>query len=216
MSLHAKPHVECVCLAVTCHMEDHHCHSGDGQAEQDVEKQHQLPNQIRQSRPNAWGKFSTCRTENTRSLTVEPGQEPHGSPRTSPGNHQAVETGMVWPRHESWHPLQNHHARHRQGRMQTWEMTKELVRQHRGLDGDDLRVPKPPVNGHQQNSLEVDVCFFCPQVPPVTAKVKGLREWAWTDTKIRVGIEADPGEENSPTAPARNWTCDLLIMSPAF
>ena len=30
-----------------------------------------------------------------------------------------------------------------------------------------------PVDGLQQNSLEEDVCLFCPQVPPTTAKVEG-------------------------------------------
>ena len=44
---------------------------------------------------------------------------------------------------------------------------KELVQQHQGLDRDGL--PRPPVDGRQQNSLE-EVCFFCPQVPPTTAK----------------------------------------------
>ena len=88
-----------------------------------------------------------------------------GSPRTSPGNRQTTEAGVVWPRHEARHPLQNHHARHRRGRTQTRETTKEPVRQRQGLDGGDL--PTPPGDGRQQNSLEEDGCFFCPQVPQV-------------------------------------------------
>ena len=43
------------------------------------------------------------------------------------------------------------------------ETTKEPVRRRRELDGDDL--PRPPADGRQQNSLEEDVCFFCPEVP---------------------------------------------------
>ena len=48
------------------------------------------------------------------------------------------------------------------------------VRQRQGLDGDDL--PRPPVDGSQQNSLEEDAICACPQVPPTTAKVAGLSE----------------------------------------
>ena len=68
------------------------------------------------------------------------------------------------------------YSRHRRGRTGTRETTKELVRQRQGLDGDDLPRPPGPVGGRQQNSLEEDVCFFCPQVPPTTAKVEGLSE----------------------------------------
>ena len=104
---------------------------------------------------------------------AEPGQEPGGSPRTSPGNRQATEAGVVWPRHEARHPLKSHQARHRRGRTQTQETTTEPVRRQ-GLDGNDL--PRPPVDGRQQNSLEEDVCFFRPHVPPTTAKVEGPSE----------------------------------------
>ena len=39
-------------------------------------------------------------------LCTELGQEPRGSSRTSPGNRQATEAGVVWPRHEAaLHPL---------------------------------------------------------------------------------------------------------------
>ena len=145
-------YVECVCLAVTCHLEDHRSHSSDGQAEQDVEKQHQLPNQIPALQVadclhpalRMWGMDSAGRwqeknpgiqdevpgesfphlVQRTQDHCVELGQEPHGSPRTSPGNHQAVEAGVVWPCHEACHPLQNHHARHRWGRMQRPETMK--------------------------------------------------------------------------------------------
>ena len=61
------------------------------------------------------------------------------------------------------------------------ETTKEPVRRRRELDGDDL--PRPPADGRQQNSLEEDVCFFCPdvpffcpEVPPATTKVEGMSE----------------------------------------
>ena len=77
-------------------------------------------------------------------------------------------------RREACHRLQNHHARHRPGRTQTRETTKEPVRQGQGLDGDDL--PTPPVDGRQQNNLQEDGCFFCPQVPATTAKVEGVSE----------------------------------------
>ena len=80
-------------------------------------------------------------------------------------------------------PLQNHHARHRRGRTQTRETAKEPVRQHQGLDGDDL--PRPPVDGCQQNSLDEDVCFFCPQVLPTTAKVERLSEWVIEQCRSR-------------------------------
>ena len=101
--------------------------------------------------------------------------EPSVPPRTSPGNRQATEAGVVWPHYEAWHPLQSHHSRHRRGRTQTWETKKKKpVRQRQGLAGDDL--PRPPVDGRQQNSLEEDVCFFRPHIPPTTAKVEGLSQ----------------------------------------
>ena len=40
--------------------------------------------------------------------------------------------------------------------------TGDKERQPQGQDGDEL--PRPPVDGRQQNSLKADVCFFCPQV----------------------------------------------------
>ena len=121
-------------------------------------------------RPSARGNCSASRTERQdKRPCAELGQNPRGSPRTSPGNRQATKAGVVWPRYEASYPLQNHHARHRRGRTQTLETTKELVRQRQGLDGDDF--PRPPVDGRQQNnSLEEDVCFFCPRVPPTTSK----------------------------------------------
>ena len=33
------------------------------------------------------------------------------------------------------------------------------------------------------NSLEEDVCFFCPQVPPTTAKVEGVNTHTHTQAK---------------------------------
>ena len=53
--------------------------------------------------------------------------------------------------------------------MQTRETRKEPVRQLK--DWTEMDLPTPPVDGLQQNSLEEDVCFFCPHVPPTTAKI---------------------------------------------
>ena len=80
-----------------------------------------------------------------------------------PGNRQATEAGVVWPRHEARHPPQTHHARYRRWRTETRETATEPVPQRQGLAGDDL--PRPLVDGRQQNSFEEDVCFFCPSCP---------------------------------------------------
>ena len=47
-----------------------------------------------------------------------------------------------------------------------------ITNYHTEMPSDGDHLPRP-FNGHQQNSLEEDVCH---QVPPTTAKVEGLNE----------------------------------------
>ena len=72
------------------------------------------------------------------------------------------------------------------------------------------------------NIHRVHVCFSC-ILPPAL-----LAQWPRSFTCYRSNTRmeripkqeseqmVDPGEENSPTALTRTWTCDLLILSPTL
>ena len=94
-----------------------------------------------------------------------------GPPRAPSRYHQAKETGMVWPYHTTQQSLQDHHARDGGGGPQAGTTTKELVRQHQGVDRHDHG--RPPSAGGGQTTVEEDLGLFSPQIPPTTKAVKG-------------------------------------------
>ena len=91
--------------------------------------------EYRHSRPSAWGNFSASRAESTRLMTMC-GAWSGASWVLKNLSWQTSGDGIWRGLATSW---DNHHARHRRGKTQTVETTKEPVRQRQGLDGDDLR-----------------------------------------------------------------------------
>ena len=107
---------------------------------------------------------------------AEQDQLPCGSTGTSSGNCPETETCMVLACHTSWQPLQNHPSGHTGGWTMLWSAEEMLDGQHQRVN-----IPAHARAAHKgllQKSLEEDLCWIVPRVPPTTQSVRRLN---WTE-----------------------------------